>query len=116
MVYEVPCVPDSLNKYAGRRNIWEYREMKKFWERLVAVYCKPVPEKPIERAVVTLEYFFQSNRRHDPDNYAGKMILDGLVRAGILADDSFWHIELRLKQGGISKSHPRTVIRIEGQQ
>lgn len=116
MVYEVPCVPDSLNKYAGRRNVWEYREMKKFWEKLVFIYCKPVPEKPIERAVVTLEYFFQSNRRHDPDNYAGKMILDGLVRAGILADDSFWHIELRLKQGGISKSHPRTVICIEAQQ
>lgn len=111
--YVIPCIPDSLNKFIGRKNVWEYRELKQCWAQWVAMYCRPKPEKPIEHAIVTLTYHFANKARRDPDNYAGKMILDGLVRAGILVDDSFAHIELRLKQGETAKHHQRTVIVIE---
>lgn len=114
--YVIPCIPDSLNKYAGRKNVWEYRERKQFWEQLVAVHCRPRPERPIERAIVTLTYHFANRVRRDPDNYAGKMILDGLVRAGILLDDSFANIELRLRQGRPDAANPKTVIVIEEQR
>ena len=49
--------------------------------------------------------------RRDPDNYSGKFILDGLVKAGIIADDSFSNIDLRLC-GKVDKKNPRTEIEI----
>ena len=42
-------------------------------------------------ATVCITCFFPDNRRHDPDNYAGKLLLDGLKKAGIIKDDDFKH-------------------------
>ena len=44
--------------------------------------------------------------------YAGKMVLDGLVKAGIILDDSFGCIQLKLN-GGYDKNHPRVEITVE---
>ncbi len=95
--YIIPEIPPSNNKFIGRENRWEYQEVKKCWARLIAAYCRPIPEKPFSRADVTLIYHFGDKRRRDPDNYSGKMILDGLTAAGIIADDSFKCIDLRLR-------------------
>ena len=65
-----------------------------------------------EKAVVTLTYYFPDKRRRDSDNYAGKLILDGLVRAGIIEDDSFDNVQLVLR-GGYDKENPRTEIEVE---
>lgn len=113
-IYTIPHIPSSLNKFAGRTNTWQYRGEKKEWQEIVRAYCRPRPAKPLKRAVVEIGYYFPTAHRHDPDNYAGKMILDGLVSAGILEDDSFDHIELRLKKAGVDKCKPRTVIAIKG--
>ena len=74
--YIVPHVPPSNNQFIGRTNFREYQAQKKTWAMLVKVYCKPAPKKPIAHSVVTLAYCFGDNRRRDPDNYSGKMILD----------------------------------------
>lgn len=92
--YTIPSVPPSNNEYIGRDNRWKYQEIKKQWALLVAAYCRPRPPAPLEHASVTLVYCFGDNRRRDPDNYSGKMILDGLVKAGIIRDDSFKRIDL----------------------
>lgn len=106
-------IPKSLNKYAGRKNEWEYRADKKLWKELVYYTALPQrPPKPYENAVVTIEYFFKTRTRHDADNYNGKMILDGLTACGIIEDDSFGCIELRLK-GNYDKNNPRTEITVE---
>lgn len=99
--YEIPFLPSSLNEFMGRKNEWEYRAQKRAWEQMVRVYCKPTPVQPIEKAVVTLVFHFTTTARHDPDNYIGgsKPLMDGLVKAGILKDDSFSCIELRARQG-----------------
>ena len=110
--YMIPEVPPSNNKYIGRMNRWEYQEEKKRWAALVQFLCSPKPEKPIPKAKVTLTYFFPTRVRRDPDNYSGKMILDGLVRSGILLDDSFSCLELVLL-GGYDKENPRTEITVE---
>lgn len=75
--------------------------------------CMPRPKVPIKNAVVEISYYFPTGHRHDPDNYAGKMILDGLVKAGILEDDSFNNIELTVRKAGVDSTRPRTVVRIE---
>ena len=60
---------------------------------------------------MTIKYYFKTRVRHDPDNYSGKFILDGLVKAGILQDDSFNNIQLILK-ASVDKEKPRTEINI----
>lgn len=104
----IPGVPPSLNVYNGRKNVWQYRQDKKTWKELVMWHCKP-PKKPFEKAVIIITYYFKTKRRHDPDNYSGKFILDGLTGAGVIKDDDFSHIELRLC-GGYDKKNPRTEI------
>lgn len=39
-------------------------------------------------------FHFKTKARHDPDNYAAtiKMIMDGLVAAGVLIDDNFDYV------------------------
>ena len=95
--YRLPDIPPSNNKFIGRENRFQYQKIKKEWARLIALVCTPKPPKPIERAVVRIVYHFPDKRRRDPDNYSGKMILDGLVRAGIILDDSFLCIDLQLQ-------------------
>lgn len=110
--YTIPALPPSNNKYIGRAAQWEYRQAKKQWETLIKACCKTVPDEAIQRARVELHYFFPDKRRRDPDNYSGKMILDGLVRAGVLVDDSFECVELVIS-AGVDKANPRTEIHIE---
>ncbi|MCM1167735.1 MAG: hypothetical protein NC299_17245 [Lachnospiraceae bacterium] len=95
--YTLPEIPPSNNKFIGRENRWEYRDIKRQWAQLIAVGCRPKPPEPLPRATVTLLYHFKDKRRRDPDNYSGKMILDGLTAAGIIWDDSFSCIDLQLK-------------------
>ena len=115
MKYIVSRIPPSNNRYIGRTNFREYQRVKKEWAELIYWTCIPRPEKPISRAVVKLTYFFPTRGRRDPDNYSGKMILDGLTAAGIIEDDSFGHIELILR-GGYDKGHPRTEIEVMPQE
>lgn len=79
----IPEIPPSLNRYAGRKNEWEYRKQKQYWKDLIC-YSTKRPHKPIEKARVKITYYFKTKVRHDPDNYAGKMLLDGLTAAGII--------------------------------
>lgn len=113
MRYIIPAIPPSLNKFAGRENTWEYRKTKAEWIQLVDAYCRPRPEKPLDKAVVTLEYHYADMRRRDADNYNGKQILDGLVKAKIIKDDCFDCIELRLRQGEPDRTRPHVVVEVE---
>lgn len=110
MKITIPEIPPSLNKYAGRLNGWEYRAEKQRWIGLMRTYCKK--QKPMDKAIVTITYYFPTRHRHDPDNYNGKMLMDGLTDRGVIADDSFDHVELRLR-GAHDPKNPRTEIDIE---
>lgn len=112
MKYTVPAIPPSLNQFAGRKNDREYQRLKREWKDLVYCCCMPRPRAPLKRARVTLTYFFPTRARRDPDNYAGKLILDGMTAAGVIADDSFGCIELVLR-GRHDKANPRTEITVE---
>lgn len=111
----LPGIPPSLNAFAGRANAWDYRASKKKWTEAVLWTLKKrgirLPE-PFERAHVTVCYFFPDRRRHDPDNYCGKLLMDGLTRGGIIADDDFRHITLTLA-GEVDRDNPRTEITVQ---
>lgn len=109
MKYEIPLIPPSINQFIGRTNIWEYQAKKREWKDICNLLKKP--PKAIEKAKVTITFYFKDKRRHDADNYL-KFLLDGLVTARIIQDDDFDHIELIIK-GGYDKENPRTEIIIE---
>lgn len=111
--YIIKDIPPSNNKFIGRKNIWEYRKIKQEWETLIKYsVMKNKPEKPLAKAEIHIKYFFPDRRRRDPDNYSGKMILDGLRKAGIVADDSFDNIVLVLS-AECDRKNPRTEITVK---
>ena len=110
-------IPPSNNKYMGKGTKYiqsiQYQEEKQKWAWLIRqALGRTDIKRPRENAVVRIKYYFKDRRRRDPDNYSGKFLLDGLVDAGVLADDSFNNIELILR-GGYDKENPRTEIEIE---
>ena len=112
MKYVIPELPPSNNEFIGRTNFREYQEKKKEWAELIFFICRPRPKKAIKKSVVKLTYYFGDERRRDPDNYSGKMILDGLVKARIIEDDSFKNITLILG-AETDKKNPRTEIEVK---
>ena len=105
-------IPPSNNQYMGKTyNYAVYQEEKKKWHWMIKGAIKERPKKPMEKAIVHITYFFKDRIRRDPDNYSGKMLLDPLVREGILIDDSFKAITLVLS-ADCDKDNPRTEIEI----
>lgn len=111
-VYIISDIPPSNNQFIGRNKRWQYQDAKKRWADLIRLTCRPKPPDPLKRCRVHLHYMFPDKRRRDPDNYSGKFILDGLVKARILEDDNFTSIQLILSAefGGNQK---QTLIEIE---
>ena len=112
MLIKIPLIPNSINKYMGRKNVWEYRAEKKEWLEM-GQWLINAPDKPLKKANVEITYFFPTKARHDPDNYCGKVIMDMLVDRGVIKDDSFDCVNLSLC-GKYDKLDPRTEIRITG--
>ena len=109
----IKAIPPSNNQFIGNsRNFNYYRKEKEKWHWLIKAAIKEKPEKPMDKAIVKIKYYFPDKRRRDPDNFSGKMILDPLVREGILVDDSFGHIQLCLC-ADVDKESPRTEIEIK---
>lgn len=110
VVYDIP---PSNNKYMGNsHNFNIYRREKERWHWLIKAAVKEKPKEPYKKTEIHISYFFPDKRRRDPDNYAGKMILDPLVKEGILKDDSFSNIRLVLT-GNYDKLNTRTEIEIK---
>lgn len=107
--------PPSLNQFAGRENVWKYRKAKTDWTNAVIWQCKASkdrPARPYPLADVVIMYYFPTKTRHDADNYAGKFLLDGLTRAGVIVDDDLDHIHLHIA-GRVDRLNPRTVITVK---
>ena len=106
-------IPPSNNKFQGTGNRYAYQNVKKYWAELIYFVVKSQVKdvKIIDKAIVEIKYFFKDKRRRDPDNYSGKFILDGLVKSGVIKDDSFNNIDLILK-ADVDKDNPRTEISI----
>lgn len=88
--------------------------MKRRWTDTICLLAKcQYKGEAYEKAEVVITYFFKDRRRRDPDNYSGKLILDGLTKAGVIKDDDFDHITLTVQKGGVDKNNPRTVIEVK---
>jgi Holliday junction resolvase RusA-like endonuclease len=101
----------SLNAWTG----WHWAKknrVKKSWENEIMWLCKKFGDPELENADVQIIYYFDNRHRRDKDNYTPKFILDGLTKAGIIADDNTDNIFLNWKIK-YDKEDPRTEILIE---
>jgi Holliday junction resolvase RusA-like endonuclease len=104
-------IPPSLNtwmimprfKMNGQKQAW-----KEFGNWLVEYYG--YQNKKIDKCKIVIEYFFDSKRRHDADNYTPKNLFDSFTVSGLLVDDDFNHVESLTIKGNYSKDNPRTEI------
>ncbi|HHY95886.1 MAG TPA: RusA family crossover junction endodeoxyribonuclease, partial [Firmicutes bacterium] len=114
--YAVPGTPDTLNRMIspGKGRFQAVRDQAEYWAEGVwlAARTSGRPREPLRKAHVELAYWFPDNHRRDPDNYAGKHILDGLRKAGVLADDTFEVVELAIKKAGVDPENPRVEITV----
>ena len=78
----------------GKRRLYQYTRDKAFFSGKIADLCVLTRIKPVSAALITVT-FKEKRLSRDPDNIiAGiKFILDGLVHAGILKDDSFQYVK-----------------------
>ncbi len=83
----IPGLPPMNTSDGGN---WQRRfRAKKRWEREVFTATRGMlPEKPLDRARVTITRH-SGSRRPDFENLTqgGKALLDGLVKVGVIADD-----------------------------
>jgi len=86
---EIPAIPKSLNK-AFRTNRFASNNLNKIWDRVIWEACKgQLPPEPLQNARIVIRRDFY--RTLDYDGLVGSMkpVVDGLVTAGVLIDDSW---------------------------
>lgn len=103
-------IPPTINKYIGRSNIWEYQKDKKKYAEAVRLQAIGLNTR-YSKCTIKVTYYFEDKRRHDPANY-DKMLLDGLVEAGIIKDDNYDVIKEYTTIGSYDKNNPRVEIEI----
>lgn len=111
----VDDIPPSNNRFIGQNGKnWEYSRYKKKWADLIYMELLRTPlsqNMPFKKALVDIHYIFPENRRRDPDNYSGKMLLDPLVTYQVIEDDTFKNIELQLS-AEVKRKVRKTIITV----
>ena len=96
----------------GRGNA--YARIKAAWMEAIWIRAKVTRMKPMVGAVRLSFLWVERDRRRDPDNVAGggrKLILDGLVKAGVLTDDGIDEIRSWVDTFAVDKTSPG--VRVE---
>lgn len=68
-------IPPSNNKFIGNSHNYNiYRRIKQEWHWNVKAAINPAekPEKPYDKAIVYIRYYFKNKIRRDPDNFPAK--------------------------------------------
>jgi Holliday junction resolvase RusA-like endonuclease len=86
----------GLNEYvrAERTSRYEAARIKREWTELAGIEAARQGLPPFDGPVEVSFLWVEPNRRRDLDNvaFAKKFVLDGLVRAGVIPDDSPRHV------------------------
>lgn len=93
-----PCEYITLNNSGTRSNRWAYQTMKRQWVeatiwalrsqmRKQGILIPPI--SPLPPCTLDWAFYFNTNRRRDPDNYVAtrKPVLDTMVREAMLWPD-----------------------------
>lgn len=107
----------DLNSYVKALNSNRFSGNNIKREETERVYVEAISQKlrPVQQYPVLIDFIWYSkDKRKDIDNiaFAKKFILDGLVMAGVLQNDSRKHVSSFSDTFYIDKENPRTEVRI----
>lgn len=83
----------SWNELYSQKHWSTRREMAETAHQLVAIACREQKIQPIISYPVHIKITAYRKREIDSSNVTGKLLEDGLVKAGILKDDSPKYVE-----------------------
>lgn len=96
----------------GRGN--GYARLKQSWTDAVWALALSAKLQPCDGPASVCFEWRERDRRRDPDNVAGarKFLLDGLVKAGVLADDGWDEVEMWIDRFQVDKAKPGVLVTI----
>ena len=113
MKLEIPGRLPGLNEIiaAAKEHFGSYANMKDEYTASIAWLAKKLPSYEKVALVIT---WYEPDHRRDPDNImAGqKFILDGLVAAGTIPNDSQKHIKGIVHRFRVDRKDPRVEVEI----
>lgn len=113
MKFEIPGSLPGMNEIieAAKSHFGAYAKMKEEHTTAITWLAKKLPAY---KRVVLVITWYEPDRRRDPDNImAGqKFIMDGLVMAGVIPNDSQRHIKGILHRFDVDKKNPRIEVEI----
>ncbi|MDF2571537.1 MAG: hypothetical protein K0R55_3141 [Sporomusa sp.] len=91
LIITIYNAPPSLNDWQGMH--WAAKaKAKKQWENLLKSLLRGC--RRFEKPVIRIIYCYDIDRDRDKDNMAPKWIMDGLVKSGVIQDDSVKVVDL----------------------
>lgn len=101
----------SLNEFY-RMHRYAQAKTKRDNDAMVAWSAKAAKIKPCKNPVIIETVWFEPNHKRDLDNiiFGFKFLLDGLVKAGILQDDSPRYVERIASEVSYDKDNPRIEV------
>lgn len=116
MKFEIPGRLPGLNEIIeaakqGKGNYQPYARMKEEYTTMVAWLAKKLPAYEKVALIIT---WHEPDRRRDPDNImAGqKFIMDGLVMAGTIPNDSQKYVRGIMHRFEVDRQNPRVEVEI----
>lgn len=105
--------PSRNDSYAGQH--WTKRRKKaKTIQALVFAECKKQNIQPVEQICdIEVVAYYKYKIRRDSDNVSSKEIIDGLVLAGILKDDSVEFVRKVTTLAKIGQKKDKVVVKLE---
>jgi Holliday junction resolvase RusA-like endonuclease len=94
---------------------WAERNALQFtWDMMVLKLVREESIPPMEAVSVELTAVYKVRRRRDPDNVMAtlKVLLDALVKAGVLPDDSMGHVTIEPVKMELDRHFPHIRARL----
>ncbi len=113
MKFDIPGRLPGTNEIieAAKSHYEVYAKMKDEYTNMVAWLAKKLPKYDCISLAIT---WYEPNEKRDPDNVMGgqKFILDGLVRAGTIPNDTKKHIKSITHIPELDRQNPRVEVEI----
>lgn len=116
-VFEIPGRLDGLNEYtrANRSNRYAGAQMKRENQDRATLALKLARINPYACPVRLSITWIEPNMRRDPDNirFAAKFVLDALVEAGTIPNDTQRYVRGISDRFLVNASDPRVIVELE---
>lgn len=114
--FEIPGRFPGMNEIveAAKAHYKRYAEMKRTYTDMVAWCAKAAKVPPMDRVRISIVWVEPDNRRDFDNVSAGqKFLLDGLVQAGVLQNDTRWYVRSVAHTVKTDKTNPRVIVTLE---